>query len=1028
MCTSEEITERSLYVPIIKLFEESAKRYDVEISGIQEVETDKKYPDVLIHVNGHKLLIQVKIDKVSRLIEDIVKTYPIAKRFNAELVGILFPSEARRIVPAELNVIAPKLRVSRALILTEWMSADLEDVELTDIVENIVKEFIKYKETRIPTVNYLTIAKIARETIGELTSPLRKYMGVEKYFNMAQAIIGRFDFYKSLLKELIEKEEIMKMYAADIIAYLIVLQLLFSHIVSIKRYKEDVLPIIENPSSIPEQLITVIERSMQLLYIHEEYKNIIGSLQYLLEILKEVASQDKSVLTALGRYIYTIKVLRPEHVKEELLGRIYQEGLPPETRKNLGAFFTNPRAAKLLAELAINKWDEKVLDPACGSGTLLVAAYWTKMKRVEEQGIGISRDYLHELFIKDHIVGIDIMQFAKELTTINLALQNIRATSIMPKVYYGDGIEKMIQSVKIEDDDPPTSTSLLEYIETAMKKYKELTLPREGFDTVIMNPPFTRRERIPERERGELEKIFGSMIRGKVGYWAYFFAAADNVIKPHGKLATVTPEEFFAGRSAESLRRSMFLGENSKHVYKLRYVVKSAVEVAFSEGAHYRDYLVVFEKIPKNEGDNASDKLMFILLRKRKDEVYDEDIEELSKSIKRAEMSEKSISTDIADIMPIKNVSNFILRHMNNLKPLVGFYTERAQKLFLELINTLTGYPTIGDIADIIIYNPGQYTAKNIEGVEDYARRLFIARFGARGKVAFRFISDENNKVRVTFGENELEISKNYLKYSLRSPAQVKHMNVSGEHEYVITDINALSQNNWERFGFVDKIKLSEALKDVSDAYEKKACNVLISRRLRLTSPNIYWTAFYSEKRLLHTVVLLGIMFRQHHERADLLYKILTLYLNSSITLLQLLGYCIETEGGWVALHGDIVWSNIIVPDFNNLPDDVVKEALDVFNEVSKTEDKPLYHRIKDRSPVQRKIDIISLKMLGLSNWIDKLDVIYQAISEELDAMQKILEESRKGREKKNSNATPDEENNTSRNVILPLDKWLKSN
>jgi type I restriction-modification system DNA methylase subunit len=88
----------------------------------------------------------------------------------------------------------------------------------------------------------------------------------------------------------------------------------------------------------------------------------------------------------LTRYLYAIQALKPEHVREELFGRIYQEGLPPETRKNLGTFFINPIAARLLAYLAIERYYEKVLDPACGSGTLLVSAYEAKMKKLSSKG------------------------------------------------------------------------------------------------------------------------------------------------------------------------------------------------------------------------------------------------------------------------------------------------------------------------------------------------------------------------------------------------------------------------------------------------------------------------------------------------------------------------------------------------------------------------------------------------------------------------------------------------------------------
>lgn len=78
----------------------------------------------------------------------------------------------------------------------------------------------------------------------------------------------------------------------------------------------------------------------------------------------------------MAKYVYTFYPLRPEHVREELFGRIYQFGLPPETRKNLGAFFTKPQAAKLLASLAIERWDDKVLDLPADQ-----AHYWLKLTK-----------------------------------------------------------------------------------------------------------------------------------------------------------------------------------------------------------------------------------------------------------------------------------------------------------------------------------------------------------------------------------------------------------------------------------------------------------------------------------------------------------------------------------------------------------------------------------------------------------------------------------------------------------------------
>lgn len=176
-----------------------------------------------------------------------------------------------------------------------------------------------------------------------------------------------------------------------------------------------------------------------------------------MNLLKNMAERVGYTLT---RYLYVIQALKPEHVREELFGRIYQEGLPPETRKNLGTFFINPVAARLLAYLAIERYYENVLDPACGSGTLLVSAYEAKMEKAFQQGL--SRSEVHRLFLEDHLVGIDVMQFVKELTSINLALQDID-TPVKPKVYWGDGIEKMKSGMdyRVMEGPPGTGKTML---------------------------------------------------------------------------------------------------------------------------------------------------------------------------------------------------------------------------------------------------------------------------------------------------------------------------------------------------------------------------------------------------------------------------------------------------------------------------------------------------------------------------------------------------------------------------------------
>lgn len=1004
-----KITERSLYGPIINLLKEIASKYNISIGAVQEVETGKRYPDILTYLDGYKVLIQVKINHVSKIIDDIIESYPIARRQNAELIGLLFPQEVREINVRELDTVTPKMLARRSLVLTQWLTEDMENKYLYDVLDDILRKFSEFKKTLIPTVDYLTIAKVARETIKDLSSVLRKYIGVKEYFNMAQAIVGRFDFYRALLEDFVEEEEVMKTYLADIMAYLVTIQLLYIHIVSKKKLKLSVLPIIENPLAPSQNLISKLIQNLHNISNRIENYDIISSTIFVLEILNKISETEQTVNQILAKYIFIINSLRPEHVKEELFGRIYQEGLPPETRKNLGAFFTNPVAARLLSRLAICKYDDKVLDPACGSGTLLAEAYQAKIKRTKEQQINVSTDILHRLYIEKHIVGIDIMQFAKELSSIHLKLQN-PIVDVKPMIFFGDGIRKMWFAKKIDEVDPEF-IRMEDFIQTAQREYESLILPEKGFDVVIMNPPFTRRERIPDLERSNLERMFANIVRGKTGYSAYFFAAADRVVKESGRIAAVTPEEFFAGAAAECVRRYLFLGEEYDATtkkykkkldrkYRLRYVMRSGAEVSFSEQALYRDYLILLEK-EKNNYNSLP--LIFIVLKKNLDEINGKEDNIVTLIRQFTNELTNYISNEYFDAVKIWNIDKLIDTHIGNLKPLVGLNNISTQVIIMELLDEISSNPTLGvyeseKVLRIRDYNPGQYITR---GVEDYARKLFISKYKGRGKIVFLFKERQKDYIRVAIKSKRREefkylIPSNSCVPSLRSPAGVKHIDVTGEEEYAIIDISHVDTEILHRAGLIEPKQITSACSDIKAAYNDLAGNILIVRRAQLTSPNIHYLAFFSRNKIIGPSAPMICINTEGLTLED--SKLLTLYLNSSITLLQLLAFAIETRGAWVALQGKQVWAHVHLPQFSDLSKKVKSKALSLFEQIGKIDVPSIYNRIKHKENVQRQIDEITLRMLGLDNWIGKLNIIYDSIAYELEIMDKILQISRSGR------------------------------
>ena len=113
--------------------------------------------------------------------------------------------------------------------------------------------------------------------------------------------------------------------------------------------------------------------------------------------------------------------LKPEILQYEALALIFNTLIPFSLRKQIGAYYSEYKTAKLLSYFAINNPSVRIFDPACGSGALLVASYKRK-KELTELKKGNFTDTDHSRFISQDITGIDIMPFAVHLSATHLAL------------------------------------------------------------------------------------------------------------------------------------------------------------------------------------------------------------------------------------------------------------------------------------------------------------------------------------------------------------------------------------------------------------------------------------------------------------------------------------------------------------------------------------------------------------------------------------------------------------------------------
>jgi hypothetical protein len=125
----------------------------------------------------------------------------------------------------------------------------------------------------------------------------------------------------------------------------------------------------------------------------------------------------RDTLVELTRRISTLlEKYHLEEISEDVLKSLYQELVDPQTRHDLGEFYTPDWLADYIIQHALKSDPEaKLLDPACGSGSFLYFAI-----RYKREKLGDSKRTLDH--IRDNVVGMDIHPLAVTIAKTNYLL------------------------------------------------------------------------------------------------------------------------------------------------------------------------------------------------------------------------------------------------------------------------------------------------------------------------------------------------------------------------------------------------------------------------------------------------------------------------------------------------------------------------------------------------------------------------------------------------------------------------------
>lgn len=228
-----------------------------------------------------------------------------------------------------------------------------------------------------------------------------------------------------------------------------------------------------------------------------------------------------------------------------------------------GQYFTPERVVRAAVRVMDIQPDDKIIDPACGTGGFLIEAFREISGRISSQAA--ARTWAHR-----QVYGVDKDSI------------NVKLTRAMMMVL-GDGSVNVHIGDSLREDRWPTDYPLLE---SAM---------RDGsFTVVLTNPPFGENLKIAARDC-ETNSYSLSLAAGGTKYkdlelGLVFLERSHRLLKKGGRLGIILPETYFFSASYSYFR------EWSSSRFVMRGVVNIPME-AFQGFCRAKTNLYVMEKI-----------------------------------------------------------------------------------------------------------------------------------------------------------------------------------------------------------------------------------------------------------------------------------------------------------------------------------------------------------------------------------------------------------------------------------------------
>lgn len=273
----------------------------------------------------------------------------------------------------------------------------------------------------------------------------------------------------------------------------------------------------------------------------------------------------------------------------DIVGRIFQKLIGPEERHRYGQHFTGDDVVDLINAFCVRSGGASVLDPACGSGSFLVRAYYRK------RYLDANRNHqriLGELF------GCDIALYPAHLATLNLAAREINDEANYPRVVRQDFFDTYIPMNGNGGEKPRPFCTLPDLPSGTLN----IELPK--LEAVVGNPPYVRQEKIDKTDKPRYAALVTGAwpdvkLSGRADLHCYFWPVATKLLKADGYFGFLTSSSWLDVEYGFALQ-----GWILRH-FKLLAIMESNAEPWFGD-ARVKTVATILQRCDNEAGRMAN--------------------------------------------------------------------------------------------------------------------------------------------------------------------------------------------------------------------------------------------------------------------------------------------------------------------------------------------------------------------------------------------------------------------------------------